>query len=191
MEGFNYVGAGNSTNKKDSQSNAALDFCQFLVRSGNLNQQDLPKMVGDFNSDSTLSGNLNFWFQTLEGSGGGANEAAGNSNPSNQLPRGMVAPHQSMGIIFNDRNNQQSDILPYKRGPNAAYMDHVNQIGNRKMLEEVLTVFLVNIWLINKISSTVDTNYRRKKRTLTRKCTAIGHWRMPRVAFTASSRQIE
>jgi hypothetical protein len=28
-------------------------------------------------------------------------------------------------------------MLPYKRGPNAAYMAHVNQLGNRKMLEEV------------------------------------------------------
>jgi hypothetical protein len=49
----------------------------------------------------------------------------------------MVAPHQSMGIIFNDKNNQQTEMLPYKRGPNAAYMAHVNQLGNRKMLEEV------------------------------------------------------
>ena len=42
-----------------------------------------------------------------------------------------------MGIIFNDKNNQQTEMLPYKRGPNAAYMAHVNQLGNRKMLEEV------------------------------------------------------
>lgn len=39
------MGAGNSTSKKDSQTNAALDFCQYLVRTGNLNQQDLPKRV--------------------------------------------------------------------------------------------------------------------------------------------------
>jgi hypothetical protein len=39
---YNYIGIGNSTNKKDAQSNAALDFCQFLVRSGSLNQNDLP-----------------------------------------------------------------------------------------------------------------------------------------------------
>lgn len=78
----------------------------------------------------------------LESSGGaGSDQTAGNSNAFNQLPRGMVAPHQSMGIIFNDTNNQQSEILPYKRGPNAAYMAHVNQIGNRKMLEEVCDVF--------------------------------------------------
>ncbi len=39
---LSYIGIGNSTNKKDAQSNAALDFCQFLVRSGQLNQADLP-----------------------------------------------------------------------------------------------------------------------------------------------------
>ena len=44
-EGFAYTGVGNSTSKKDAQSNAALDFCQFLVRSGMVNQNDLPAMV--------------------------------------------------------------------------------------------------------------------------------------------------
>jgi hypothetical protein len=42
---MNYVGVGNSTNKKDAQGNAALDFCQFLVRTGCLNQNDLPKVL--------------------------------------------------------------------------------------------------------------------------------------------------
>ena len=45
VDGFAYIGIGNSTSKKDSQSNAALDFCQFLVRSGMLNQKDIPAMV--------------------------------------------------------------------------------------------------------------------------------------------------
>jgi hypothetical protein len=36
---------GNSTSKKDAQANAALDFCQFLIRSGFLNKNDLPKNV--------------------------------------------------------------------------------------------------------------------------------------------------
>lgn len=42
VEGYNYVGAGNSTNKKDAQSNAAKDFVSFLVRQGFVNKNDVP-----------------------------------------------------------------------------------------------------------------------------------------------------
>ena len=45
VDSFNFTGMGNSTSKKDAQSNAALDFCQFLIRSGFLNENDLPKNV--------------------------------------------------------------------------------------------------------------------------------------------------
>ena len=31
VDGFDYVGCGNSTSKKDAQSNAARDMCQYLV----------------------------------------------------------------------------------------------------------------------------------------------------------------
>lgn len=43
--GYDYVGAGNSANKKDSQSNAARDFVQYLVRQGHLSQADIPDTV--------------------------------------------------------------------------------------------------------------------------------------------------
>ncbi len=42
VDGINYVGIGNSTSKKEAQTNCALDFCQYLVRTGSLNQNDLP-----------------------------------------------------------------------------------------------------------------------------------------------------
>lgn len=41
-EGFDYVGAGNSTNKKDAQSNAAKDFVQYLIRQTLVNPSDVP-----------------------------------------------------------------------------------------------------------------------------------------------------
>merc|ERR1712127_60618 len=117
VKGFNYVGIGNSTNKKDSQTNAALDFCQFLVRVGHLNQQDLPKLQLEGNDAATSQGSCNII----------------NNQP---LPRGIIAPHQSMGINFNENSNYQNQILPYKRGPDATYMAHINQMGNRQMLEQ-------------------------------------------------------
>ncbi|NXR74258.1 DHX9 helicase, partial [Pycnonotus jocosus] len=42
VEGFNYVGMGNSTNKKDAQSNAARDFINFLVRVNEMKKEEVP-----------------------------------------------------------------------------------------------------------------------------------------------------
>lgn len=42
VDGYTYVAAGNSTNKKDAQSNAARDFVSFLVRQGIVNTADVP-----------------------------------------------------------------------------------------------------------------------------------------------------
>lgn len=36
------MGAGNSTNKKDAEKNAARDFISFLVRTGKVSPQDIP-----------------------------------------------------------------------------------------------------------------------------------------------------
>ena len=46
VEKFDYVGAGNSTNKKDAMANAARDFCSFLVRSGELREEEVPGSLG-------------------------------------------------------------------------------------------------------------------------------------------------
>ncbi|XP_053976176.1 dosage compensation regulator isoform X1 [Hylaeus volcanicus] len=46
VSGFDYVGAGNSTNKKDAQGNAARDFINYLVRTGHVNADDVPKDAG-------------------------------------------------------------------------------------------------------------------------------------------------
>ncbi|CAK5111499.1 unnamed protein product [Meloidogyne enterolobii] len=44
VDGISYVGFGNSTSKKDAQSNAARDFGQFLVREGLVTAQELPQL---------------------------------------------------------------------------------------------------------------------------------------------------
>lgn len=41
-----YVAAGNSTNKKDAERNAARDFMSFLVRTGKVNASDIPADAG-------------------------------------------------------------------------------------------------------------------------------------------------
>ncbi|KAL6091059.1 hypothetical protein STEG23_027253, partial [Scotinomys teguina] len=42
VEGFNYAGMGNSTNKKDAQSNAARDFVNYLVRINEVKSEEVP-----------------------------------------------------------------------------------------------------------------------------------------------------
>ncbi|KAL5108829.1 ATP-dependent RNA helicase A [Taenia crassiceps] len=42
VDGFSYIGVGNSINKKDAQTNAARDFANFLVREGYLKAVELP-----------------------------------------------------------------------------------------------------------------------------------------------------
>ncbi|KAM9379414.1 ATP-dependent RNA helicase A isoform 1-T1 [Phaethornis superciliosus] len=42
VEGFNYIGMGNSTNKKDAQSNAARDFINYLVRVNEMKKEEIP-----------------------------------------------------------------------------------------------------------------------------------------------------
>lgn len=42
VAGIPYVGAGNSTNKKDAEKNAARDFINFLVRTGQINANEVP-----------------------------------------------------------------------------------------------------------------------------------------------------
>lgn len=44
MEGFNYTGMGNSTNKKDAQSNAARDFLNYLVRLNEIKSEEIPAL---------------------------------------------------------------------------------------------------------------------------------------------------
>ncbi|XP_030352113.1 ATP-dependent RNA helicase A isoform X4 [Strigops habroptila] len=73
VEGFNYVGMGNSTNKKDAQTNAARDFVNYLVRVNEMKKEEIPSFgpaVGDIpdggyeaardvtGSSSTLGGPL-------------------------------------------------------------------------------------------------------------------------------------
>lgn len=45
VDGFNYTGMGNSTSKKDAQSNAARDFVNYLVRIGEVKSSEVPTFV--------------------------------------------------------------------------------------------------------------------------------------------------
>ena len=44
VAGISYVGIGNSVNKKDASTNAALDFCNHLVREGKMQAKEVPSL---------------------------------------------------------------------------------------------------------------------------------------------------
>ncbi|XP_075689242.1 ATP-dependent RNA helicase A isoform X2 [Rhinoderma darwinii] len=52
VDGHNYTGMGNSSNKKDAQSNAARDFVNYLVRIGEVRSDEVPAL-GAGQTDST------------------------------------------------------------------------------------------------------------------------------------------
>ncbi|XP_044527703.1 ATP-dependent RNA helicase A isoform X1 [Gracilinanus agilis] len=63
VEGFNYTGMGNSTNKKDAQSNAARDFVNYLVRVNEVKSEEVPAIgiappVTDTSDSAEGGGNL-------------------------------------------------------------------------------------------------------------------------------------
>lgn len=43
VQGYRYVGFGNSSNKKDAEKNASRDFINFLVREGKVNEREIPQ----------------------------------------------------------------------------------------------------------------------------------------------------
>lgn len=46
VDGISYLGAGNSTTKKEAQVNASRDFVNYLIRSGVLSQSEVPEDSG-------------------------------------------------------------------------------------------------------------------------------------------------
>ncbi|XP_056266450.1 LOW QUALITY PROTEIN: ATP-dependent RNA helicase A [Pseudoliparis swirei] len=46
VESYSYTGMGNSTNKKDAQTNAARDFVNYLVRTGEMRAEEVPAPGG-------------------------------------------------------------------------------------------------------------------------------------------------
>lgn len=44
VDGFSYIGMGNSSNKKDAQANAARDFVNYLVRVGEMTASEVPAL---------------------------------------------------------------------------------------------------------------------------------------------------
>lgn len=103
VQGFNYVGAGNSTVKKDAEKNAARDFVNFLVRSGNVLAADVPGDVVDNSNANAPS------IPPLMG-----------INRNNQVFKEGLGP-EDLGTAYRPYQNQDSHFTP------QSYMDRVVQ----------------------------------------------------------------
>ncbi|BFZ19925.1 hypothetical protein BsWGS_22965 [Bradybaena similaris] len=118
LDTFDYVGAGNSTNKKDAQANAAKDFLQYLVRVGRLSSDEVPA--------SLLSGGGAATEQSQEHTSSAA-------PTSGILPGGTLAPHMRTHAPGDRLDGPQREFPAYQRGPPIEYMD---RIAEKRKLEE-------------------------------------------------------
>ncbi|PSN38206.1 Dosage compensation regulator [Blattella germanica] len=119
VEGFDYVGAGNSTNKKDAQSNASRDFVQYLVRQALVNAKDVPVDLG-----------------------GGVDKTDGAAAPSDLPPGGPTAPHMSLGLtarpVFQPGmgpNEIGEAYRPYQRDGDRPFT-YMDRLAEQQKVEE-------------------------------------------------------
>uniref|UniRef100_T1JBZ2 RNA helicase n=1 Tax=Strigamia maritima TaxID=126957 RepID=T1JBZ2_STRMM len=141
VDGFDYVGVGNSTNKKDSQANAAKDFLMYLIRVGKVQQSEIPATdLPVINEESGASSGSGF-----DGVDGG---------DSGNLP---LPPHQSLGLTPSFKQETNPDynqgFNPYTRGPPVNYMD---RLAEKRKLEEVSEVGYLMLLLYG--AEDVDVN---------------------------------
>ncbi|KAL5960702.1 ATP-dependent RNA helicase A [Taenia solium] len=125
VDGFSYIGVGNSVNKKDAQTNAARDFANFLVREGYLKASDLPAIRVGFYLKLTIQAE-EYKHMTDEDRHCATLHPSTSSgfagHPSYHLPRSQVA----------------ATNVP-AGGPNDSY---INRIMDRIKLEEAEEVDL-------------------------------------------------
>lgn len=107
VKGYSYVGAGNSTNKKDAQTNAARDFLQYLVRNGHIAASEVPVEI-----------------PTGEPAGAAAAAAAAAAAENSETAGGQAGDNAS---------EPPRTILPYEQGPPISYLD---RLAEKRRLEE-------------------------------------------------------
>jgi ATP-dependent RNA helicase A len=118
INGYPYVGAGNSTNKKDAEKNAARDFVSFLVRTGKIKESDVPNEGND--QPPAFSGSSQPGPSTSYDQQG----SFGQSNLSNFQPN-------QLGQAYRPAQYDRSEF-----GPNS-YMDRAQQAQRMEEAESL------------------------------------------------------
>ncbi|XP_068879887.1 ATP-dependent RNA helicase A isoform X4 [Aphelocoma coerulescens] len=154
VEGFNYVGMGNSTNKKDAQSNAARDFINYLVRVNEMKKDEIPAFgpaAGDIPT--------------------GGQEAARDVTGSSSAPGGPLPPHLLLKSQVGNRpgaapGNCGSHGAQWDRGANL--QDYYSRKGEQEVQEtsesEVdLNADLHGGWTLENAKARLNQFFQKEK----------------------------
>ncbi|XP_077188724.1 ATP-dependent RNA helicase A isoform X1 [Paroedura picta] len=104
VTGFNYTGMGNSTNKKDAQTNAARDFLNYLVRVNEIKSEEIPA----------------FGAGAVGAPGGGTTEAGEGGDGTDAPLGGPPPPHIIAKSEMDDGSSSLDGCSPYGPG-NSSY----------------------------------------------------------------------
>lgn len=157
MPSQQYVGAGNSTSKKDAEKNAARDFVNYLVRTGKVNQNEVPG--------------------TEEPGPSGGNEAGGQQPQQqqynyNQPQSGNLSnfsPNQ-LGQAYRPYNNQRDDFADPQ-----SYMDRAREQANMEEAESLdVNAGIHGNWTIENAKSKLNQFMQANKIPGEFKYSAIG-----------------
>ncbi|KAK8730414.1 hypothetical protein OTU49_007995 [Cherax quadricarinatus] len=150
VPGYNYIGVGNSTSKKDSQSNAAKDFIQFLVRQGDVQANEIPDLQ-------------------MPDSGGGEEDASrteGGGEFKLSAPMAPVPGLREEGNVYH----------PIQReGRQMTYMERIQERKATEDAEDVdLTANIHGNWTIENSKSRLHMFLQTNKIKADYKYSAIG-----------------
>ncbi|ETN58280.1 dosage compensation regulator maleless [Anopheles darlingi] len=147
LPGYNYTGVGNSTNKKDSEKNAARDFVHYLVRIGKIAEESLPAGCGTLPAGPTGQ----------QSDGGSSSSQAGSSraprlpNPMSPFMKGFLP--QDLGQAYRPYIPSKEEIKQEKDNMEAAESLDVNASNHGNWTIENARSKL-NQWMqANKIKS--------------------------------------
>ncbi|XP_078685093.1 ATP-dependent RNA helicase A-like isoform X1 [Branchiostoma floridae x Branchiostoma belcheri] len=116
VPGYDYVGAGNSTSKKDAQTNAARDFVMYLVRTGEVSQAEVPAVEAP-----TLSA------PPTDGAG------PSGAGPGGLPPGAPPAPH--LAVAGEQGGSQVYEYNKPYSGRSQDYQEYFERVDKRKVEE--------------------------------------------------------
>ncbi|KAK3930801.1 Dosage compensation regulator [Frankliniella fusca] len=152
LEGFSYVAAGNSTNKKDAQMNAARDFVQFLVRQNKVDPSEIPDDMG---------------------SSGGASSADGSGNQDQPQPLFPNRPVFQAGMGPQDFGQA---YRPYNEG--GGPMTYIDRLAEKRQVEEAenldMNAAIHGNWTIDNAKSKLHQFMQMHKISADYKYTTVG-----------------
>lgn len=122
---FTYVGAGNSTNKKDAEKNASRDFVNFLVRTGKIKESEVPQDESQIPIQQQGSSNNTQENQNMSNQGGYNNQQSSSGMPQNFSANDLGTAYRP----YNNDNKLTNDPRSYMdRAQQQARMDEAESL---------------------------------------------------------------